>query len=111
MGSSVDVIFLSTLRKMKFDEAKIEKVSLNLVRYNREPNAMVEKVTMPLSTRGVTVYSTMIDVDFESISNAILRQPWFNEMRTIVSTFQQMMKFANRFKVEILKRELKVVQA
>lgn len=41
---------------MKFDKTNIEKVNMNLVRFNGEPSTVMGKVTMPLSTRGVTVY-------------------------------------------------------
>lgn len=72
-GSLMDVTFQSILRNMKFDEAKIKKINMNLVGFNGKPSDVVGKVTMRLSTREVIVYSTMMVVDFESAYNAILR--------------------------------------
>lgn len=66
IGSSVDIILLSALRQMKFNEEKIERIILNLVGFNREPSIVVGRVFMPISTQRKTIYSAMMVVDTES---------------------------------------------
>lgn len=87
-NSLVNIIFISTLRKIEFHEKKIEKITMNLVNFNGEPNVVMGKVVMPLTTRGVIVYSTTMELDFELTYNAILKLPWLNKMRAVVLTFQ-----------------------
>lgn len=48
-GSSVDIIFLFILRHVKFDKGIIEKVTLNLVRFIREPSTAIGRVVMHVS--------------------------------------------------------------
>lgn len=67
-----DIIFLSTLREMSFDERKVKKVTINLVSFNGELNAVIGKVIMPTIVGGVTIYSTMIVAKVNLAYNVIL---------------------------------------
>lgn len=69
----MNVIFLSTLKNNRYDEGKVEKITLNLVGFNGEPSVVYGKVVMLISTRGKTVYSTMMAVDIVSAYNTIHR--------------------------------------
>lgn len=57
---------------MKYDEGKIERITLNLVGFNGEPSAVVGKVVMLISMRKKLIYSTMMMVDTNPTHNAIL---------------------------------------
>lgn len=96
---------------MKFDEGKIEKITLNFVGFNKEPSAVIGRVVMPISIQGKIVYSTMMVVDTDSDYNAILWRAWLNEMKAVILTFQQNIKFPNKNKVVTLKCEHKVAQS
>lgn len=47
---------------MKYDEEKIEKMTLNIVGLSGEQSTIIWNVVMSISTRGKTVYSTMMVV-------------------------------------------------
>lgn len=51
-SNSMDIIFPSTLRKMKFDKGKIQKITLNLVGFDGEPSVVIGNVVMPVSSLG-----------------------------------------------------------
>lgn len=68
---------------------------MNLFGLNREPSVAMGKVVMPLSTRDGYEDGSGFRVSY----NTFLGHPWLNEMRAVVSTFQQMIKFLNGPKV------------
>lgn len=57
-------------------------------------------MTIPVKIHRVTVYSKMIVIVADSTYNVILEIPWLHNMKTVHSSYHQMIKFHIRRKVE-----------
>ena len=75
-GSSVNVLFLSTLKKMDFDMRRIEPVSSNLTGFSGEVKVPEGRATLPITIGEEGNYITTLDefhvVDSFSPYNAIM---------------------------------------
>lgn len=101
-GSSVDVIFFSMPRKVRYNDNKMDNVSMNLVEFNAEPNKVNGKVVMPITANRVIMYSTMMIIKGD-LAYIILVRPWLHMMKAIPLTYHHMLKFAYGKKIKTLK--------
>lgn len=75
-GSSTDIIFFDNLKEMRYDVRKIkEEKPTNLDRFNGKPSIVLRIGVMPMITKGIIKYATMIVADTLSTYNAILGCP------------------------------------
>lgn len=74
-GSSVYLIFKETLQIIGWDLIEIQKVgTMNLVGFSGETSRVVGKVTLPVETHGLIIYSKMMDIYADSAYNVILNK-------------------------------------
>lgn len=73
---------------------------MNLVGFNGETVQVIGKVTLPIETHGVTIYSKMIIIDANSTYNVVLERPWLHHMKVIHSSYHQMITFSVFEKIE-----------
>lgn len=79
---------------MGLDLDDIKEVgTMNFVGFSRETSLIVEKVTLPVETQRVVIYSKMMVIDANSAFNVILGKPWLHEMKAVPSSYPQMIKF------------------
>lgn len=101
--SLADIIFLKTLKKMRYDINNIKKgKDMNLI-VNAEPSTILKTMLMPATTKGVTMYSTMMVVDLLSTYNVILRCPCIHDMKAVPFMYHHILKFFNGRRIALLR--------
>ena len=74
-GSLADVLFLSTLQEVEFDESEIEKSTTVLTRLNGEHTVAVGKIKLLIFAAEENKMTTFLVMDFPSAYNVILDRP------------------------------------
>ncbi|XP_073033778.1 uncharacterized protein [Primulina eburnea] len=96
-GSSVNVLFKSTLDRMKVEGFEFEPVSIPLYGFAEHFIPPLGQIVLPLSLENdpqrVTKMITFMVVDIPSLYNGILRWPAFKDFRAVASTYHQKLKF------------------
>ncbi|XP_073063731.1 uncharacterized protein [Primulina eburnea] len=96
-GSSVNILFKSTLDKMKVEGFEFEPISTPLYGFAGHAIPPLGQIVLPLSLghepRRVTKMTTFTVVDTPSAYNGILGRPALKEFRAVVSTYHQKLKF------------------
>ncbi|KAL5571858.1 hypothetical protein UlMin_021455 [Ulmus minor] len=96
-GSSVDVLFVNTLKKMTLLDKSLQKVETPLLGFTRnivEPTGtIVLDVTFRTLPKAVTIKVNILVVECPSVYHTIIRRPTLHCIRTITSTYHLMIKF------------------
>ncbi|XP_075518812.1 uncharacterized protein LOC142552836 [Primulina tabacum] len=96
-GSSLNVLFKSTLDQMKVEEFEFEPVSTPLYGFAGHAIPPLGQITLPLSlgrdSRRVTKMITFTVVTTPSSYNGILGQPALKDFRVVAFTYYQKLKF------------------
>ncbi|XP_073270439.1 uncharacterized protein [Primulina huaijiensis] len=96
-GSSVNILFKSTLDQMKVEGFEFESISTPLYRFAGHAIPPLGQIVLPLSLghepRWVTKMTTFTVVDILSAYNGILGRPALKDFRAVASTYHQKLKF------------------
>ncbi|KAG7556949.1 Ubiquitin-conjugating enzyme/RWD-like [Arabidopsis suecica] len=92
-GSSVDLIFLSTLQRMGISKADIIGPPAPLVAFTSDTSMSLGNIKLPVLTAGVPKIVEFIVFDRPAAYNIILGTPWIYQMKAIPSTYHQCAKF------------------
>ncbi|CAA7022329.1 unnamed protein product [Microthlaspi erraticum] len=92
-GSTVNLIFLETLDRMGVEQESIKPTSRPLTGFTAEYTYSCGTVRLPVYVGGISKLLKFIVMDKPAIYNAILGTPWLHEMKAVVSTFHQCVKF------------------
>ncbi|XP_073034850.1 uncharacterized protein [Primulina eburnea] len=96
-GSSVNILFKSTLDKMKVEGFEFEPISTPVYGFAGHAIPPLGQIVLPLSLghepRRVTKMTTFIMVDTPSAYNGILGRPALKDFRAVASTYHQKLKF------------------
>ncbi|KAG7533106.1 Retrotransposon gag domain [Arabidopsis thaliana x Arabidopsis arenosa] len=92
-GSSVDLIFLSTLQRMEISKADIIGPPAPLVAFTSDTSMSLGNIKLPVLTAGVPKIVEFIVFDRPAAYNIILGTPWIYQMKAIPSTYHQCVKF------------------
>ncbi|XP_073313529.1 uncharacterized protein [Primulina huaijiensis] len=96
-GSSVNVLFKSTLDQMKVEGFEFEPVSTPLYEFVGHTILPLGQIVLPLSLgtdpQRVTKMISFIMVDTLSAYNGILGRPALRDFRAVASTYHQKLKF------------------
>ncbi|CAE6199346.1 unnamed protein product [Arabidopsis arenosa] len=92
-GSSVDLIFLSTLQRMGISKADIIGPPAPLVAFTSDTSMSLGNIKLPILVAGVLKIVEFIVFDRPAAYNIILGTPWIYQMKAIPSTYHQCMKF------------------
>ncbi|KAF8098602.1 hypothetical protein N665_0263s0031 [Sinapis alba] len=92
-GSSVDMIFKSTLVKMGINLGDMKPSARSLTGFNGSPESMLGTIRLHIHTHGVPKNVKFSVIDVQAPYNAILGTPWIHAMRSIPSTYHQCVKF------------------
>ncbi|XP_073031328.1 uncharacterized protein [Primulina eburnea] len=113
-GSSVNVLFKSTLDQIKVEEFEFEPVSTPLYGFAGHAIPPLGQITLPLSlghdSRRVTKMITFTVVNTPSSYNGILGQPALKDFRVVASTYHQKLKFPMGKGVAVLCGDQKVAR-
>ncbi|KAG7594076.1 Retrotransposon gag domain [Arabidopsis thaliana x Arabidopsis arenosa] len=92
-GSSVDLIFLSTLQRMGINKADIIGPPAPLVAFTSDTSMSLGNIKLPVLAAGVPKIVEFIVFDRPAAYNIILGTPWIYQMKAIPSTYHQCVKF------------------
>ncbi|KAG7568043.1 hypothetical protein ISN45_Aa04g008810 [Arabidopsis thaliana x Arabidopsis arenosa] len=92
-GSSVYLIFLSTLQRMGISKADIIGPPAPLVAFTSDTSMSLGNIKLPLLAAGVPKIVEFIVFDRPAAYNIILGTPWIYQMKAIPSTYHQCVKF------------------
>ncbi|KAG7599500.1 Reverse transcriptase domain [Arabidopsis suecica] len=92
-GSSVDLIFLSTLQRMGISKADIIGPPAPLVAFTSDTSMSLGNIKLPVLAAGVPKIVEFIAFDRPAAYNIILGTPWIYQMKAIPSTYHQCVKF------------------
>ncbi|KAG7556987.1 Integrase catalytic core [Arabidopsis suecica] len=88
-GSSVDLIFLSTLQRMGISKADIVGPPAPLVAFTSDTSMSLGNIKLPVLAAGVPKIVKFIVFDRPAAYNIILETPWIYQMKAIPSTYHQ----------------------
>ncbi|CAA7021712.1 unnamed protein product [Microthlaspi erraticum] len=92
-GSTVNLIFKETLDRMGVEEKSIKPTARPLTGFTAEHVYSCGTVRLPVYIGGISKLMKFVVMDKPAIYNAILGMAWLQEMKAVISTFHQCMKF------------------
>ena len=92
-GSTLDIIFLTTLREMKVDMAQIVPTPRPMLGFSGEYTMTLGTINLPVRTRGVTKIGYFSVTNQLTVYNAIIGTPWLNQFRAVALTYHLCLKF------------------
>jgi len=93
MGSTLDIIFLTTLREMKIDMTQIVPTPRPVLGFSGETTMTLGTIKLPVRAKGVTKIVDFSITDQPTVYNAIIGTPWLNQFRVVASTYHLCLKF------------------
>ncbi|CAB4286862.1 unnamed protein product [Prunus armeniaca] len=91
-GSSADVLFWSTFKRMKLDENEIQPNLTPIYAFEGMKAQPIGDVTLPVIAVGKTLFVTFVVVDAPRVYNAIMGRNWIHRMDGEASTSCQVMR-------------------
>ncbi|XP_021754941.1 uncharacterized protein LOC110720247 [Chenopodium quinoa] len=95
-GSSANIIMLDTVKHMSIDKKYIINKLTMLVGFNGETKKTIGEITLPTYAKGINLQVMFLVIDTLSSYNIILGRPWIHEMKAILSTYHQIIKFPTK---------------
>ncbi|XP_024009358.1 uncharacterized protein LOC112084454 [Eutrema salsugineum] len=92
-GSSVNVVFRETLRRMGIDLSEVEAIPKPLTGFSGETTMTMGTIRLSMVAGGVTKIVEFCVTDLPAIYNVIMGTPWINGMRAVPSTYHLCLKF------------------
>ncbi|CAA7061582.1 unnamed protein product [Microthlaspi erraticum] len=92
-GSTVNLIYKETLNRMEISRDQIKRSLYSLTGFTSEHVSSEGTIRLPIHVGGTTKAAEFFVIDKPAIYNAILGTPWLHEMKAVVSTFHQCVKF------------------
>ncbi|XP_024014629.1 uncharacterized protein LOC112088517 [Eutrema salsugineum] len=92
-GSSVNVIFRETLRRIGIDLSEVTTIPKPLTGFSRETTMTMGTIRLPVVAGGVTKIVEFCVTDHPAIYNVIMGTPRINGMRAVPFTYHLCLKF------------------
>ncbi|XP_058192284.1 uncharacterized protein LOC131309705 [Rhododendron vialii] len=92
-GSSADVLFYSTYQSLGLSPAQLRTTSTPLVSFTGAPVWPLGLITLPVRAGSRVLEIEFVVVAWPSPYNVILSRTWLHEMKTVASTYHQVVKF------------------
>jgi len=92
-GSTLDIIFLTTLREIKIDMTQIVPTPRPVLGFSGETTMTLGTIKLPVRAKGVTKIVDFSVTDQQTVYNAIIGTPWLNQFRAVASTYHLCLKF------------------
>ncbi|XP_052176607.1 uncharacterized protein LOC127790917 [Diospyros lotus] len=114
-GSSADLLYLSTLRRMDILERKLRPFNESLITFSGEQVEVMGYIDLPTSFMMTPLVRTItiqfLVVDCRALYNALLGRPSLNALGAVVSTFHLSIKFpVSNTEVGVIRSDQKEAQ-
>ena len=102
-GSSIDLIFLSTLERMGISRADVVGPPSPLVAFTSELAMSLGTIKQPVLAGKISKIVDFVVFDKPVAYNIILGTPWIYQMKAVPSTYHQCLKFPTSSGVETIR--------
>ena len=92
-GSSIDLLQVSVIKQMRFSSSNLENPGWILSGFNGASTTSLGDIVLPVQADLVTLNMQFSVVEDLSLFNAILGRAWLHGMKSILSTYHQMVSY------------------
>ena len=104
-GSSVNIIWLYTLKDMGIGQEHVTHKAAVLVGFSGETKTTIGEIYLTTHAEGVNSYERYSVLDCPSPYNVLLGRPWIHNVKAIPSTYHQCVKLPSEWGVITIKGE------
>ena len=105
IGSSIDLIFLSTLERMGISRADVVVPPSPLLAFTSESGMSLRTIKLPVLAGKILKIVDFVVFDKQAAYNIILGTPWIYQMKAVPSTYHLCLKFPTPSGVETIRGE------
>ncbi|XP_028078929.1 uncharacterized protein LOC114280754 [Camellia sinensis] len=98
-GSSYEIMYYETFKQLKLEDRDLAPITSTLVNFNLMPEWPVGKIILPVKAGTMMKYVEFLVLKVPSTYNIILGRVWLHAMRSVASTYHQMLRFSNETRV------------
>ena len=110
LGSSIDLLQMSTYRQMCYSPSALENLGCLLSRFNEATTTSLSDIVLPIQADQITLSVWFSMIDDLSPYNAIIGHAWLHKMKSIPPTYHQMVSYLTKRQVDLFGNQLVMQQ-
>ncbi|XP_026396793.1 uncharacterized protein LOC113291481 [Papaver somniferum] len=92
-GSSVDVLFYDTFKRMELNDEQLMSSYYTIYGFNGAPTNPLRDIVLEVRTRPMNIETWFSVVDAPSPYNAIIGRRWVHKLKVVAATYHQYLRF------------------